>query len=97
MFEYDLEDYLEEVKYQMTLWDHLDEDMIIEWEHNARKWVKEFHDPKCRRIIKHGEDITILLKDEQIFEDLARLYNRAKKDGTEDVYWKNFSLLETLK
>lgn len=97
MLDYDLEDYLEEVKFQMTLWDYLEEDMILEWEEKAREWMDNFHDPKCKRVIKKGEDITIRVKDEQIFEDLARLYYRAKKDGTEDAYWKKFSLLDIKK
>ncbi|MDO5293579.1 MAG: hypothetical protein Q4F05_12625 [bacterium] len=97
MLEYDLEDYLEEVKYQMTLWDYLDEEMILDWEEKAREWVKKFRDPKCRRIIKRGEDVTILIKDEDIFEELARLYYRAKRYDGEAEYWKNFSMLDVIK
>lgn len=93
MMEYDLEDYLEEVKFQMTLWDYLEEDMILEWEDKAREWVAKFNKPKCRSIIKRGEDVTILVKDEKIFEDLARLYYRAKRYDGEAEYWKNFSMI----
>ena len=91
MIEYDLEDFLEEVKYQMTLWDYLEEDMIFEWEDKAREWVDRHANS---RIIKKGkDDITILVKDEDMFEEMARLYYRAKRDQTEEEYWKTFKLV----
>ncbi len=89
MLDMDLEDYLEEVKFQMTLWDYLEEEMILEWEEKAREWVDTHED---KRMIKKGEDVTILFKSEDIFEELARLYYRAKRDNTEEEYWKKFKL-----
>ena len=90
MIEYDLEDYLEEVKYQMTEWDGLDEEIILNWENEVRHWVETHED---RRIDKYNGDITLYLKDEEIFEVIARKYYRAIKDGTEREYWMNLHIV----
>ncbi len=91
MISMDLEDYIEEVKFQMTEWDYLEEEMILSWEDKAREWVDHHTD---RQIIKKGEDITVLYKDEELPETMARKYYRAIKDKTEEQYWKNFDLLD---
>lgn len=91
MISMDLEDFIEEVKFQMTEWDYLEEEMILEWEDKARDWVAHHSD---RQIIKKGEDVTILYKDEDLFETIARKYYRAKRDQNEETYWKNFDLLD---
>ena len=91
MISMDLEDYIEEVKYQMTEWDYLEEEMILSWEDKAREWVDHHAD---RQIIKKGEDITVLFKDEELPETMARKYYRAIKDRTEEQYWRHFDLLD---
>lgn len=89
--EMDLEDYIEEVKFQMLEWDKLTDDMIFEWEAKARRWVEEHN---SKRIIKKGEDVTLLVKDEDYPAELARLYYRAKRDNTEHEYWMKFQLVK---
>lgn len=91
MFEIDLEDYLEEVKFQMTEWDGLEEDIILDWEEKAREWV-DSHSSK--KIIKKNDDVTLLIKDEDLCWEIARRYYRAIKDKTEEQYWKTFDLLK---
>ncbi|MFV0343782.1 MAG: hypothetical protein ACK5JH_12985 [Anaerocolumna sp.] len=91
MIEMDLEDYLEEVKFQMTEWDKLTDDMIFEWEFKAREWVDKHN---SSRIKKHGENVTLLLKDEDYPQTLARLYYRAKCDNSEVKYWNDFQLFK---
>ncbi len=91
MISMDLEDYIEEVKFQMTEWDYLEEEMILEWEDKAREWVEHHSD---RQILKKGEDITVLFKDEELPETMARKYYRAIRDQKDDDYWKNFDLLD---
>lgn len=88
--EIDLEDYIEEVKFQMTEWDGLDEDIILDWEEKAREWVDTHQD---KRMIKKHDEVTLLVKDEDIYSELARLYYRAVRDGKEREYWAKFHIL----
>lgn len=91
MINMDLEDYIEEVKFQMTEWDYLEEEMILAWEDHAREWVEHHGDSQ---IVKKGDDITVYFKDEELPETMARKYYRAVRDNNEEEYWKNFDLLD---
>lgn len=87
----DFEDFIEEVKFQMIELDVLEESIIFDWEDRARDWVDSHND---RRIIKEGDDITLLVKDEEICEEIAKDYYRAVKNQLEDIYWNRFKLLQ---
>ena len=89
----DLEDYLEEVKFLMTEYEVLTEEIILDWEKKARKWVDSNIDGK--NIRKRREDeILVIVKDENIFWDIALKYNNYYRKGKEKEYWDNFSLIK---
>lgn len=90
---WDLEDYLEEVKFLMTEYEVLTEEIILDWEKKARKWVDSNIDGK--NIRKRREDeILVIVKDENIFWDIALKYNNYYRKGKEKEYWDNFSLIK---
>ena len=90
---WDLEDYLEEVKFLMTEYEVLTENVILDWEKKARKWVDNNIDGKniCKR---HEDEILVIVKDENIFWDIALKYNNYYRKGKEKEYWDTFSLIK---
>ena len=90
---WDLEDYLEEVKFLMTEYEELTETIILDWEKKARKWVDNNIDGK--NIRKRREDeILVIVKDENIFWDIALKFHNFYRKGKEKEYWDNFSLIK---
>lgn len=90
---WDLEDYLEEVKYLMTEYDELTEEVILDWEEKVREWVNSNIDGKNIRKRKEDE-ILVIVKDENIFWDIALKYHNFYRKGKEDDYWQEFNLLK---
>lgn len=90
---WDLEDYLEEIKYLMTEYDELTEEVILEWEEKVRQWVEDNIDGKSIRKKKEDE-ILIKVKDENIFWDMALKYHNFYRKGQVEEYWENFSLIK---
>ena len=90
---WDLEDYLEEVKFLMTEYEVLTENVILDWEKKARKWVDNNIDEKNIRK-RHEDEILVIVKDENIFWDIALKYNNYYRKGKEKEYWDNFSLIK---
>lgn len=87
MIEVDLEDYLEEVKFQMTEYEELEETTILEWEAEFRNWILS-HQDKKKCIIKNKNDITIILNDEDEMEEVAAKFYKAYKNNKTIQYWK---------
>lgn len=90
---WDLEDYLEEVKFLMTEYEVLTENVILDWEKKARKWVDNNIDGKNIRK-RHEDEILVIVKDENIFWDIALKYNNYYRKGKEKEYWDTFSLIK---
>ena len=90
---WDLEDYLEEVKFLMTEYEVLTEEVILAWEKKARKWVDSNIDGKNIRK-RHEDEILVIVKDENIFWDIALKYNNYYRKGNEKEYWDTFSLIK---
>ena len=86
---WDLEDYLEEIKYLLTEYDEMTEEIILDWEQKVREWVsKNLKDNK----IKHNkDDIKIMIQDENIFWDMALKYHNYYRKGKQDEYWREFN------
>lgn len=91
----DFEDFIEEVKFQMTEYDNLTEEIILDWEEHVREWL-EHYNGKNKHLIKKGEDVTVMLKDESTepMEEMARKYYHVIKNQTQDDYWSNFKLVK---
>lgn len=89
--QFELEEFLEEVKFQMIEWDKLTEEDILAWEANARKWLDSYKDTK-HLVSKKGDDVYVKIKNEDVMSEHARLYYRAKRDEKFDEYWKKFNL-----
>ncbi|BBF44083.1 hypothetical protein lbkm_2771 [Lachnospiraceae bacterium KM106-2] len=87
----ELEEFLEEVKFQMLEWDTLTEEDILGWEKKARKWLNSYRDTK-HLISKKRDDIYLRIKNEDVASEHARLYYRAKRDNQFEEYWKTFNL-----
>ena len=90
--ELDLEDFLEEVKFQMTEFDILEEETILGWEEKVRRWI-EHHPDKKYLTVKSEDDVQIKIKNEDVMEEIARKFYQAVKNQQEDQYWKKFQLL----
>ncbi|ROR23454.1 hypothetical protein EDD66_11461 [Mobilisporobacter senegalensis] len=87
MIEIDFEDFVEEVKFQMTEYEELDETTILDWETKLRKWVKEHKEKKFFHV-KSKDDIAVFLRDEDEMYELAEKFYRAYKNNKLDEYWK---------
>lgn len=91
MESYDIEDFIEEVKFQMTEYDVLDEETILDWEKKARAYIMK--QKKSNTIfIKSEDEVYIKIKDETVMERIALEYYRAYRDHDLEVYWKKFKL-----
>ena len=88
---WDIEDYLEEIKYLLTEYDEMTEEVILEWEDKAREYIMSHSDGKKIKM-KNEDDIQIAVKDEQIFWDMALKYHNYYRKGEEDKYWKEFDV-----
>lgn len=88
----DFEDFVEEVKFQMTEYDILEEEIIFDWEDRAREWL-EIHEEQCNYIKRKGEDVLVKVPSEEICEDVARKYYIAVKNKQVDGYWDHFQLI----
>lgn len=91
--DWDLEDFIEEVKFQMTEYDDLGKEKILEWEEKARSWILRNKNRKSINY-KSDDEIYIPLKSEDVdvMEEIARVFHLAVKRGTEEEYWNNFKL-----
>lgn len=92
MIEIDLEDFLEEIKFQMTEYEDLDEEIILGWESRTRQWIKD-HNDKKRRIVKLKRETIIKVEDEDITYTIAERFHKAYVSGKTEQYWAKFSLL----
>lgn len=90
--ELDFEDFIEEVKFQMTEYDILEEETILAWEEKVREWVKR-HSDKKYLWVKAEDDIFVKIKDEDVMFEIARKYYQAVKNNQEADYWKRFQLI----
>ncbi|WP_167958675.1 hypothetical protein [Anaerosporobacter faecicola] len=91
MESYDIDDFIEEVKFQMIEYDVLDESTILDWEKKARAYIGKQRGNK-NIIIKSEEEIYIKIKGEEVMEKIALEYYRAFRDQDLDGYWKRFRL-----
>lgn len=92
MVEMELEDFMEEVKYQMTEYEILDEEMIKQWETKARKWTKDHFDRGF--MVRRGDDILLSLRDEDVMEELALKFYKAVKEEKLKEYWVRFNIFK---
>lgn len=88
MIEIDFEDFIEEVKFQLTEYEELEEEVILDWEKKMRAWILNHTDKKAFRI-KSKDDICIYLKDEDEMYDIANQYYTALKNTKDKDYWKH--------
>lgn len=93
MEKWDFEDFVEEVKFQMTEYDELTEEVILDWEKKVREWILSQHDGK-NIIVKSPDDIFVVVKDENIMYNIALRYHNAVRKGQQDDYWKKLTLLK---
>lgn len=93
MEQWDFEDFVEEVKFQMTEYEDLTEEIILDWEARVREWIMKHSDGK-KIIVKDKDDILVMVKDENIMYNIALRFHNAVRKGIQDEYWSNFSLLK---
>lgn len=91
MESYDIEDFIEEVKFQMTEYDVLEEKTILDWEKKARAYIMKQKRNK-NIAIKSKDEIYIKVYDDELMARLALEFYRAYRDQDLDGYWKRFSL-----
>lgn len=92
MESYDIEDFIEEVKFQMIEYDVLEEKTILDWEKKARAYIMKQKNNK-NIIIKSKDEIYIKIKDEEVMARIALEYYRAYRDHDLEGYWKNIKLV----
>ena len=90
---WDIEDYLEEIKYLLTEYEEMTEEVILDWEDRAREYILKHNDGKNIKV-KNEDDIKIMVKDEQIFWDMALKYHNYLRKGMKDAYWKEFNVMK---
>lgn len=88
---YDIDDYIEEVKFQMTEYDVLEEDTILDWEAKARDYIMK-HKNNKNITIKTKDEIYIRIANEDVMAKIALEYYRAFRDNKLDQYWKKFEI-----
>ena len=93
MEQWDFEDFVEEVKFQMTEYDDLTEEIILDWEERVREWIMANADGKKIKV-KSEDEIYVMISDEQIMYDIALRFHNAVRKGEEEKYWDNFLLLK---
>lgn len=91
--DWDLEDFIEEVKFLMTEYDNLDKEKILEWEEKARAWILR---NKKHKSIKYESDDEIYIplesEDVDVMEEIANVFHTAVKTGQEKEYWDTFEI-----
>lgn len=95
MMEMDLEDYIEEVKFQMVdAYDEvLNKKTILGWEEKAREWVAaDKGKSSCIRYCSEDE-IYVRVKKEEVCEITAKKFYQAVVNKTEEGYWKKFKIV----
>ena len=90
--EMDFEDFIEEIKFQMTEYDILEEAIILDWEEKVRLWMKDNRHKSYIRY-KSEDDSLILVKNEDAMEEIALKFYKAVRNQQEDKYWKTFELI----
>lgn len=91
--ELDFEDFIEEIKFQMTEYDEsLGEDIILDWEERVRAWVQNHRDKKYLKV-KSEDDIIIRIPNEDVMEEIAQTFCLAVKNGKTENYWRQFKLI----
>lgn len=95
MMEMDLEDYIEEVKFQMVEIDDtiLNKETILDWEKKAREWVAKDKGKASYLRYRSEDEIYIKVKNEEVCEITARRFYKAVIDKREAAYWKEFKLV----
>lgn len=95
MIEMDLEDYIEEVKFQMVdAYDEiLDKEMILNWEEKAREWVEKDRGKSSCIHYRSEDEIYVKVKNEEVCEITARKFYQAVTGHTINGYWKNFKIV----
>lgn len=89
--ELDMEDFIEEVKFQMTMYDILEEKLILEWESGFQNWIRK--NKKNPAVILRGDDdFRIRLRSEEQMEKAAGIFYKAVKNNNIRGYWKMFRL-----
>ena len=91
MMELDLEDFIEEIKFQMTEYDELQKETILDWEDRFMKWV-DLHGSKNKKLTKSGDGFLIKIKNEDLMEEIAGKFYDSYKNQKVDYYWKTFNL-----
>ncbi|WP_310604005.1 hypothetical protein [Anaerosporobacter sp.] len=91
MESYDIEDFIEEVKFQMTEYDVLEEEMILDWEKKARNYIMRQRNNK-NVIVKSKEEAYIKVYDDELMAQIALEYYRAFRDKKLFDYWRTFKL-----
>lgn len=95
MVEMDLEDYIEEVKFQMVdaYDDVLDKEMILGWEERAREWVEKNRGKSPCIRYRSGDEIYVRMKNEEVCETTAGRFYQAVINKSTDEYWRKFKLV----
>ena len=87
----DIDDFIEEVKFQLTEYDVFEEKDILGWEKKARAYImKQRHNKNV--IVKSEDEVWIKVHSNDLMEKIALEYYRAFRDKKIDEYWKNFKL-----
>lgn len=88
MIEIDFEDFVEEVKFQLTEYEEMDEATILDWESKMRKWIMN-HTDKQMFHVTSKDDIRVFLREEDEMYDIANQYYIALKNTKDKDYWKH--------
>lgn len=88
MIRLDIEDFIFEVKDEMSCYEDIGFDGADKWEISFRKWLES--DKKKTNIIKKGDKLQYTISDESEIFDIADEYLNALEKNKIDEYWRNF-------
>lgn len=88
MIKLKIDDFVYEVKEEISCYEELGREGADEWENNFRKWL---NDGKKKKHIKgQGEEAVYMIEDESDIFDIADEYLQAAEENKINEYWKKF-------
>lgn len=88
MIKLDIEDFIFEVKDEMSCYEEIGTKGADLWETAFRNWLKEGKNQE--NVIKKGDKIMFALGDESEIFDIADEYLNALENNKVEEYWKKF-------
>ncbi len=88
MIKIDIEDFIFEVKDEISCYEEIGIEGAEKWEADFRKWLES--SKKKKNVIKKGDKIMFAVGDESEIFDIADEYLQALEENKLEEYWNSF-------